>query len=62
MSISEIKDFTFENYYKKIGFSKKISYNSMKHLTKKKDLLSLTNKLKNICLILVMSKNTINHL
>ena len=48
MSILEIKDFIFENYYKEIGFSKKNSYNSMKHLTKK-DLFSLANKLiKNI--------------
>ena len=48
MSINEIKDFIFEKYCKQIGFSKKISYNSMKHLTKK-DLLSLANKLiKNI--------------
>ena len=47
-SINEIKDFIFGNCYKRIGFSKKISYNSMKHLTKK-DLLSLPNKLiKNI--------------
>ena len=44
MSILEIKDFIFENYYKEIGFSKKNSYNSMKHLTKK-DLFSLANKL-----------------
>ena len=45
---NEMKDFIFENYYKQIGFSKKISCNSIKHLTKK-DLLSLTNKLiKNI--------------
>ena len=45
---NEMKDFIFENYHKQIEFSKKISYNSIKHLTKK-DLLSLTNKLiKNI--------------
>ena len=44
MSINEIKDFIFENYYKRIGFSKKISYNSVKCLNKK-DLLLLPNKL-----------------
>ena len=44
MPVKEIKDFIFENYYKLIGFSKKISYNSMKRLNKK-DLLLLTNKL-----------------
>ena len=30
MSINEIKDFIFENYYKRIGFSKEISYYSVK--------------------------------
>ena len=43
-SINEIKDFVSENYYKRIGFSKKISCNSMKH-SNKKDLLLLVNKL-----------------
>ena len=36
MSINEIKDFIFENYYKRTGFSKESSYYSMKHLKKKK--------------------------
>ena len=44
MSINEIRDFSFENYYKRIGFSKENSYYSMKRL-KKKDLLLLANKL-----------------
>ena len=44
MSINKIIDFIFENYYKQIRFSKKISYNSIKRLNKK-DLLLLTNKL-----------------
>ena len=43
MSINEIRDFTFENYYKRIGFSKEGSYYSMKCL--KKNLLLLANKL-----------------
>ena len=49
MSINEIKDFIFEKYCKQIGFSKKISYNSMKHLTKK-DLIKLIKRqfIKNI--------------
>ena len=38
-----IKDFIFENYYKRIGFSKENSYYSMKRL-KRKDLLLLGNK------------------
>ena len=45
MSIDEIGDFIFENYYKRIRFSKRSSYYSMKRLKKKKDLLSLANKL-----------------
>ena len=44
MSVNEIKDFNFENYYKRIGFSTKITYNSMKRLNKK-DLLLIANKL-----------------
>ena len=44
MSISEIKGFIFENYYKRIGFSKIIGYNSVKRLYWK-DLLLLANKL-----------------
>ena len=41
--VSKIRNFIFENYYKRIGFSKENSYNSIKHL-KKKSLLLLTNK------------------
>ena len=44
ISVNEIKEFIFENYYKRIGFSKENSYYSMKRL-KKKDLLLLANKL-----------------
>ena len=35
MPVNEIRDFTFENYYKRIGFSKENSYYSMKHLKKR---------------------------
>ena len=35
-SVNEIRDFTFENYYKRIGFSKKSNYYSMKLLKKKR--------------------------
>ena len=35
MSVNEIRDVIFENYYKRIGFSKENSYHSMKCLTKK---------------------------
>ena len=44
MSVNEIKHFIFENYYKGIGFSKKISYNLIKRLNKK-DLLLIADKL-----------------
>ena len=30
MSVNEIKDFTFGNHYKRIGFSKENNYYSMK--------------------------------
>ena len=35
MSVNEIRDFIFENYCKRIGFSKENSYYSMKRLKKK---------------------------
>ena len=44
ISVNEIRHFVFENYYKRIGFSKE-SYYSMKRLKKKKDFLFLANKL-----------------
>ena len=45
MSVNEIRDFIFENYYKRIRFSKENNYYSVKRLKKKKDLLLLANKL-----------------
>ena len=36
MSINKIKDFTFANYYKRIGFSKESSYYSVKRLKNKR--------------------------
>ena len=44
MSVNDIRDFFFENYFKQIGFSKASSYYSMKYL-KRKDLVLLANKL-----------------
>ena len=44
MTIKEVKDFIFENYYRRIRFPKENSYYSMKH-QKKKDLLLLPTKL-----------------
>ena len=43
MSINEIRKCIFENYYKRIEFSKESSYYSMKRL-KRKDILLLANK------------------
>ena len=36
MSVNEIRDFIFENYYKRIVFSKENSYYSIKFLKKKR--------------------------
>ena len=44
ISVNKIRDFIFENYHKRIGFSKGNSY-SVKLLKKKKDFLLLANKL-----------------
>ena len=44
MSVNETRDIIFENYYKRIGFSKENSYYSI-NTWKKKDLLLLANKL-----------------
>ena len=44
MSLNDIRDLFFDNYYKRIGFSEESSYFSMKHL-KRKELLLLANKL-----------------
>ena len=44
VSVNKIRDFTLENYYKQIGFSKESSYYSIKCF-KKINYCSLTNKL-----------------
>ena len=44
MSVNEIRDFIFENYYKQIEFSEENSQYSMKH-QKKKDLQLFATKL-----------------
>ena len=44
MSLNDIRDLFFDNYYKRIGFSEESSYFSMKHL-KRNELLLLANKL-----------------
>ena len=62
MSVNEIRVFVFENYYKRIGFSKENSYYSMKNQKEKKALQWLAFTLTEKTLILVMLKSTINHL
>ena len=44
MTVSELRDFMFENYYKRIRFVKERNYYSMECL-KRKDLLMLATKL-----------------
>ena len=44
MSINEIEDFRFVNYYKRIGISKENSYRSMKRM-KTNFLLLLVNNM-----------------
>ena len=44
-SVKDARDFIFQNYYKRIEFSKESSYCSVKRL-KRKDLLLLTSMLK----------------
>ena len=34
MTVNELRDFIFENYYKQIAFSKENSYYSLKHQKK----------------------------
>ena len=36
MTVNELRDFIFEDYYKRIGFVKESGYYSMKHLKKKR--------------------------
>ena len=45
ISVNEIREFIFGNYYKRNGFVKERSYYSMMKHLKKKDLLLLANKL-----------------
>ena len=44
MTIKELRDVIYENYYRQTGFTKENSNYSMKH-QKKKDLLSFATKL-----------------
>ena len=60
VTIKELKDFIFENYYRQIEFTKEKSYYSMKH-QKKKDLLLLATKLIEKKPNASNAKNIINH-
>ena len=61
MSVNEIRDFIFENYYKRIGFSKRNSHYSMKRFNEtleKKDCCLQTNFWKKYRIIVIL-KSTI---
>ena len=58
MTINELEDFIYENYYRRIGFPEENSYYSMKH--QKKNLKLFATKLTEKYLILVIIKNTTN--
>ena len=62
MSVNEIRDFIFENYYKQNGFSKENSYYTLKRLKKKRFTVACKKINRKKYLILIMLKNTINHL
>ena len=61
MPANDSRDFIFENYYKRIGFSKEDSYHSLKR-SNKKDLLLFANKLIEKVPDLVMLNNIMNHI
>ena len=44
LTVNELRDLTFENYFKRIGFVKKRSFYSIKCL-RRKDMLLLATKL-----------------
>ena len=60
LSINEIINFIFENYYKRIAFFMENSYCSVKHL-KKKIIVARKQINRKKYLILAMLKNTINY-
>ena len=62
MTANEIRDFIFENCYKRIGFSKENSFCSMKRLKKKEIIVACKQINRKKYLILAMLNNTINHL
>ena len=62
MTVIELKEFIFGNYYKRIRFSKENSYYSLKHQKKKKISHCLQLNQQKKYMILVMLKNTVNHL
>ena len=61
MTDNKLIDFTFKNYYKRIGFVKERRYYPINRLNRK-DLSLLATKLIEKCLVFAMLKNTIKHL
>ena len=61
MLVNKIRDFIFENYYKRTRCSKEDSYYSVKYLKKRIYCYLQTNSYKKY-LIFVMLKNTISNI
>ena len=62
MSVNELRDFIFQNYYKRTGFAKERSFFSIKCLKKKNFFVAFNQISRKKYLILVMLKKFINHL
>ena len=60
MTLNEIRDFIFENYYKQTGFSEK-KHLLLNETSEKKIYNCLQLNSQKIYMILVMLKNTVNH-
>ena len=59
MTMKDLREFLFENYYKQIGFTKKDSYCSLK--MRKKDLVLFPTNLTKKYLTLLKLKRSMNY-
>lgn len=57
MKVKDLREFTFENYHKRIGFTKEDSYHSLKRKKKKDLVLFATNLTKEMLIKLEDSMN-----
>ena len=62
ISVNEIRDFIFVNYYKQIAFCKENIYYSVRHLKQKKICCCLQLNYQKKYPVFLMIKNTINRL